>query len=132
MPNKKAKTAARFVRRALRWFWVRYRIKFKAILTDNGKEFSTHIRPARPLHAFEIALVVAGIKHRYTRPYRPQTNGKAEAFWTTIPPSGKKANMRRMVQITEPNWEPRYAETPVDKAVPPKSRCCTRSMPSAG
>jgi len=81
VPNKKAKTAARFLRRALRWFWVHYRIRFKAILTDNGKEFTTHIRPARALHVFEIALAVAGIKHRYTRPRRPQTNGKAEAFW---------------------------------------------------
>lgn len=81
VPNKKAKTAARFLRRALRWFWVHYRIRFEAILTDNGKEFTTHIRPARAFHAFEIALAVAGIKHRYTRPRRPQTNGKAEAFW---------------------------------------------------
>lgn len=81
VPNKRAKTASRFLRRALRWFWVRYRIKFKAILTDNGKEFTTHIRPARAFHVFEIALRAAGIKHRYTRPRRPQTNGKAEAFW---------------------------------------------------
>lgn len=25
-----------------------------------------------------------GIKHRYTRPYRPQTNGKIERFWKTL------------------------------------------------
>lgn len=25
-----------------------------------------------------------GVKHRYTRPYRPQTNGKAERFWRTL------------------------------------------------
>jgi len=24
------------------------------------------------------------IKHRYTKPYRPQTNGKAERFWRTL------------------------------------------------
>ncbi len=25
-----------------------------------------------------------GIKHRHTRPYRPQTNGKVERFWRTL------------------------------------------------
>ena len=29
-------------------------------------------------------LLELGIKHRYTRPYRPQTNGKVERFWRTI------------------------------------------------
>ncbi len=24
------------------------------------------------------------VKHRYTRPYRPQTNGKIERFWRSI------------------------------------------------
>ena len=31
-------------------------------------------------HLFERMLIELGIKHRYTRPYRPQTNGKAERF----------------------------------------------------
>ena len=35
-------------------------------------------------HPFERMLIEMGIKHRYTRPYRPQTNGKAERFWRTI------------------------------------------------
>ena len=29
-------------------------------------------------------LMEMGIKHRYTRPYRPQTNGKVERLWRTI------------------------------------------------
>ena len=29
-------------------------------------------------------LAELGIKHRYTRPYRPQTNGKIERFWRTL------------------------------------------------
>ena len=29
-------------------------------------------------------LMELGIKHRYTKPYRPQTNGKVERFWRTL------------------------------------------------
>jgi len=35
-------------------------------------------------HSFEKELRSLGIIHQYTRPYRPQTNGKTEAFWKTI------------------------------------------------
>ena len=29
-------------------------------------------------------LMELGITHRYTRPYRPQANGKVERFWRTL------------------------------------------------
>ena len=32
----------------------------------------------------ERLLGELGIKHRYTRPYRPRTNGKVERFWRTL------------------------------------------------
>jgi transposase InsO family protein len=35
-------------------------------------------------HPFERMLEELGIKHRYTRPYRPQTNGKVERFWRSL------------------------------------------------
>ena len=35
-------------------------------------------------HPMERMLQELGIKHRYTRPYRPQTNGKIERFWRTL------------------------------------------------
>ena len=38
--------------------------------------------PAPP--PFERMLLELGIKHRDTRPYRPQTNGKVERFWRTL------------------------------------------------
>ena len=33
---------------------------------------------------FTAELVEAGIKHKFTRPYRPQTNGKIERFNRTL------------------------------------------------
>src|ERR1700754_2727933 len=59
-----------------------YGLKFKDILTDNGAEFAS--RQNTEDHPFEAMLLELGIKHRYTRPYRPQTNGKAERFWRTL------------------------------------------------
>ncbi len=35
-------------------------------------------------HPFEMMCVELGIKHIYTRTYRPQTNGKIEAFWKIL------------------------------------------------
>jgi transposase InsO family protein len=61
---------------------VRYAIAFTDILSDNGAEFASRANPAE--HPFEAMLQELGIRHRYTRPYRPQTNGKAERFWRTL------------------------------------------------
>ncbi len=33
---------------------------------------------------FKRMLKEMGVKHRFIRPYRPQTNGKIERFWRTI------------------------------------------------
>jgi transposase InsO family protein len=59
-----------------------YGIRFEAMLSDNGSEFASrnHVQT----HPFERMLLELGIKHRYTRPYRPQTNGKVERFWRTL------------------------------------------------
>lgn len=59
-----------------------YGIQFEAILTDNGPEVASRTKPAQ--HPCERMLLELGIKHRYTRPYRPQTNGKVERFWRTL------------------------------------------------
>lgn len=62
-------------------------INFDEILSDNGVEFSGkrgNTREENLLnHPFERLLSEMRIKHRYTRPYRPQTNGKVERFWRT-------------------------------------------------
>ena len=60
----------------------RYGLAFAEMLTDNGAEFAARKRPLD--HPFETMLAELGIVHRYTRPYRPQTNGKVERFWRTL------------------------------------------------
>lgn len=61
---------------------VTYGLTFEEILSDNGAEFASRKTPQE--HPFEAMLLELGIKHRYTRPYRPQTNGKVERFWRTL------------------------------------------------
>ena len=61
-----------------------YSIKFAEALTDNGPEFGPRNSQQKSKHPFERLLIEMGIKHRYTRPYRPQTNGKVERFWRTL------------------------------------------------
>src|ERR1700689_228148 len=61
-----------------------YQIKFEEILSDNGPEFGPRISKQKDKHPFERMLIELGITHRYTKPYRPQTNGKVERFWRTL------------------------------------------------
>lgn len=61
-----------------------YEIKFKEVLTDNGAELGVKNAKTKERHPVERLLMELEIKHRYTRPYRPQTNGKAERFWRTL------------------------------------------------
>lgn len=56
----------------------RYGITGEEVLTDNGSEFCSSDQRGHP---FERLLLHFGLKHRRTKPYRPQTNGKIERFW---------------------------------------------------
>ena len=67
---------------ALKSFNLLHQLQFAEVLTDNGSEFAAPTQPAT--HPFERMLLELGITHRYTRPYRPQTNGKVERFWQTL------------------------------------------------
>lgn len=75
LPDETAATAASFLRRAVA-FYRRHGIRVEAILSDNG---ACYLGVA---HA--IACRRLRIKHLRTRPYRPQTNGKAERFIRTL------------------------------------------------
>lgn len=61
-----------------------YGIEFEEVLRDNGSEFGNRSVKDKSKHPFERLLTEMGIKHRNTKPYRPQTNGKIERFWKTL------------------------------------------------
>ena len=75
LPDEKAITAAGFLRRAVTHF-ASYGITTECLITDNGSAYRSTV------HA--IACRTLGIRHLRTRPYRPQTNGKAERFIRTL------------------------------------------------
>jgi transposase InsO family protein len=75
LPDEKATTSAGFLRRAIA-FYQRHGIVVERVLTDNGSPYISTV------HA--IACRALGIRHLRTRPYRPQTNGKAERFIRTM------------------------------------------------
>lgn len=61
-----------------------YHIQFEEMLSDNGSEFGNRNYQNKMNHPFERLLMEMGVKHRYIKPYRPQTNGKIERFWRTL------------------------------------------------
>jgi transposase InsO family protein len=75
LPNEKASTAIAFLRRAIEFF-ERHGMSVEQLITDNGAPYRSTV------HA--IACRTLGIRHLRTRPYRPQTNGKAERFIRTL------------------------------------------------
>jgi transposase InsO family protein len=75
LPDEKAATAVGFLRRALA-FYRRHGISTERVITDNGSAYRSTV------HA--IACRALGIRHLRTRPYRPQTNGKAERLIRTM------------------------------------------------
>jgi transposase InsO family protein len=75
LPNQTAKTCIGFLERAIAWF-AALGVTVQRIMTDNGPGYRSK------LHARTIKRLK--IKHLFTRPYRPRTNGKAERFIQTL------------------------------------------------
>ena len=70
-PDEKIPNAVQFLRNA-HAYYAGLRVPIKRLLTDNGSAFRSK--------DFAQACKELGIHHKFTRPYRPQTNGKAERF----------------------------------------------------
>jgi transposase InsO family protein len=70
-PDETWPQAVQFLRNAVAYF-ASLGVKVKRVLTDNGSPFRSR--------QFAQTCQQLGIRHKFTRAYRPQTNGKAERF----------------------------------------------------
>ena len=70
-PDETKASAVQFMRNAVAYYQS-LGVQVKGLLTDNGSAFRSK--------DFAQACAELRVKHRFTRPYRPQTNGKAERF----------------------------------------------------
>jgi transposase InsO family protein len=126
LTDESPETTAGFLRRAWR-FYAAHGITIERILTDNGGCYRSHQLAA--------ACDELGIGHRFTRPYRPQTNGKAErlvrtllAEWAYARPfadtAERVAGLARFIDFynhRRPHWslagQPPISRTPVNNLV---------------
>ncbi|WDD90288.1 IS481 family transposase (plasmid) [Burkholderia sp. FERM BP-3421] len=70
-PDETKGSAVKFLRDAVAWY-AGLGVRVRRLLTDNGSAFRSH--------EFARTCQELGIRHKFTRAYRPQTNGKAERF----------------------------------------------------
>jgi transposase InsO family protein len=75
LADERQETVAAFLHRAVRWFR-KHGVRAERILTDNGSGYRSHV--------FAAACAELGLRHLFTQPYRPRTNGKAERFIQTL------------------------------------------------
>ena len=75
VPDERPASAVRALELAAIEF-ARLGVRVERVLTDNGGPYRSH--------AYAATLAELGARHKRTRPYRPQTNGKAERFIKTM------------------------------------------------
>jgi transposase InsO family protein len=73
--DEKAITAIGVLYRAVAWF-AEQGVSVERVLSDNGSAYISHL--------WRDTCADLGIKHKRTRPRRPQTNGKIERFHRTL------------------------------------------------
>jgi transposase InsO family protein len=73
-PDETGTSTAAFLAQAQAWCG-QHGVRWRAILTDNGSGYRSH--------HFQALRRQLRLRHRWTRPYTPRTNGKAERFIRT-------------------------------------------------
>jgi len=75
LPSERTHDCVAFLRRAVTWY-AEQGITIERVLTDNAKAYHSHL--------WRDTCAQLEIGRRYTRPYSPWTNGKAEALIKTL------------------------------------------------
>jgi len=75
LDDERKETVSAFLQRAVAWF-AAHGVIIERLMTDNGPGYRSKLH--------HKACQALGIRHLFTRPYRPQTNGKAERFIRTL------------------------------------------------
>jgi transposase InsO family protein len=75
LPDQTGATTAGFLSRTIAWF-ARRGVRLLRVLTDNGGNYRSR--------RFQAVAVRHRLRLKRARPYRPQTNGKAERFIQTL------------------------------------------------
>ncbi len=73
--SERKEDCAAFLTRAVAWY-AEHGITVERVLSDNAKAYHSHL--------WRDTCVTLGVARRYTRPYSPWTNGKAEALIKTL------------------------------------------------
>lgn len=75
LENERKETVTGFLQRSVAWF-ADQGVIIERLMTDNGPAYRSKLH--------RKACEALGIRHLFTRPYRPRTNGKAERFIRTL------------------------------------------------
>jgi transposase len=77
LSDEKVATCAAFLHRAVQWFHDQHSVTVRRVLTDNAMSY-------RHGEAWAAVCSALQIKRRFTKPFCPWTNGKAERFNRTL------------------------------------------------
>ncbi len=126
LPDHKALTVVAFLRRTVQFF-ARHGVTVERVLTDNASSYCGAV------HA--IACRALAIRHLRTRPYRPQTNGKAERFIRTLTEgwahgaiyrnSNERTRMSAPPRLTDGSFTTTITENTQRSATRPRSLAST-------